>query len=111
MKDFNELYEELMSKEQRSLIDAQLGFIADMTFSLRMKQGLTQQQLADKAGVIIEDIHRMEGGSIRVSDVISSKVLGALNNMSGDEFDSIIDKWNSTDNVNCVFNLKKEDLL
>lgn len=109
MKDFNELDEELKSEmpELKSIISIQSEFIADIVFSLRVKQGLTQQQLADKAGVIIQDIHRIEGGSFKVADSIYSKALAALNNMSEEEYDSFIDQWNSIGNISCIYPIEK----
>lgn len=100
MKDFDELDEELISEmpELRPAIDMKSEMFADIVFFLRTGQGLTQQQLADKAGIIVQDIHRIEGGSFKVADRIYSKVLGALNNMTEEEFDSFIDQWNSVDN-------------
>jgi transcriptional regulator with XRE-family HTH domain len=83
MRDFNELDQELISRmpnitpttDEKTMSE---GF-ADIVFSYRVRNGLTQQQLADEAVVGVKTIHRIEGGSGGVKIDTVEKVLRALN--------------------------------
>ena len=80
MKDFIELDEELISEmpELSPTTDTMSEGFADIVFSYRVRKGLTQQQLADKARVGVKTIHRIEGGSGGITDTTYEKVLRAL---------------------------------
>lgn len=81
MKNFNELDAELVSKmpNLKPTTDTMSQGFADIVFSYRVRNGLTQQQLADKAKVGVKTIHRIEGGSGGITDTTYEKVLHALN--------------------------------
>lgn len=81
MKNFNELDAELVSKmpNLKPTVDTMSQGFADIVFSYRVRNGLTQQQLAKKAKVGVKTIHRIEGGSGGITDTTYEKVLGALN--------------------------------
>jgi ribosome-binding protein aMBF1 (putative translation factor) len=54
-----------------------LDIVGSIVFSQRMRQGLQQDELAEKANVDIKTIHRLEGGS-SVETKELEKVLLAL---------------------------------
>lgn len=49
-----------------------------IVFSVRIKKGLTQKQLASLANVSVKTIHRLESGSGGITDDTYSKVFEAL---------------------------------
>lgn len=80
MKTFRQLQQEMIDKHP-SLEPTSEGMskgFADIVFSYRIRQKLTQQQLADKSDVGVKTIHRIEGGSGGVTINTLEKVLGAL---------------------------------
>jgi len=80
MKDFNELQKELINKipSLNPTGDSTSKGFADIVFSYRIRQHLTQRQLADKSEVGVKTIHRIEGGSGGVTINTLEKVLNAL---------------------------------
>lgn len=81
MKDFRELDTELMRKmpNLKPKTDSIPTELAGIVFSNRIRKGLTQQQLSDKAGVDIKAIHKIEGANVGISDAIYEKVFKVLN--------------------------------
>lgn len=51
-----------------------------LVFAYRMEQGITQQQLADKAGVSLEMISRVEGGFEDLGAATYQKLYALINN-------------------------------
>ncbi|MGW6255151.1 MULTISPECIES: helix-turn-helix transcriptional regulator [Bacillati] len=80
MRDFNELDAELVSEMPalKPTSNTMSEGFADIIFSYRIRQGLTQQKLADLATVAVKTIHRIEGGSGGITDKTYEKVLKAL---------------------------------
>ena len=80
MKDFDELNIELESAipTLANNTDTIAEAFSDIVFSYRVRQGLTQQQLANKAEVAVKTIHRIEGGSRDITDATYEKVFKAL---------------------------------
>ena len=80
MKDFDELNVELESAmpDLANNTDTMAESFSDIAFSYRVRQGLTQQQLADKAEVDVNTIHRIEGDSGSITDITYKKVFKAL---------------------------------
>ncbi|MEK4671542.1 helix-turn-helix domain-containing protein [Niallia sp. FSL R7-0271] len=52
--------------------------LGKLVFAARMDKKLTQKELADKSGVAVKTIHRIEGGSGGVTDKTYQKVFTAL---------------------------------
>jgi len=80
MKDFDQLNIELESAMPALAdnTDTMAESFSDIVFSYRVRQGLTQQQLANKAEVAVKTIHRIEGGSGGITDTTYEKVFKAL---------------------------------
>lgn len=51
---------------------------AEVIFAARVRQGLTQTQLSNLAGVSTKTIHRIEGGSGGITDTTYQKVFNVL---------------------------------
>jgi Predicted transcriptional regulators len=81
MKDLVKLGHQLV----RDLPDGNKNFFSlesamgELIFALRMKNDLTQSDLARKAEVGLKTIIRVEGGSLPVSSSTYTKILRALN--------------------------------
>lgn len=65
------LLKEIPNSELQGKFFGILGIHATLVFANRVKEGLTQQQLADKANVDVTTIHKIEGGhnSVPMTDL------------------------------------------
>ncbi|MED3918620.1 helix-turn-helix transcriptional regulator [Priestia aryabhattai] len=66
-----------------------------LIFAFRLKSGLTQQELADKANVTVKTIHRAEGGSGGIVDKTYQKIFDALEITPQDMADALSKKSNA----------------
>ncbi|MED3562321.1 helix-turn-helix domain-containing protein [Bacillus xiapuensis] len=81
MKDLNELTKELYNKypKIRPTCEENSEELAQLIFALRIRNKLSQKELADLSGVDANTIYIIEGGSKYVGDETYSKVLSVLN--------------------------------
>jgi len=66
-----------------------------LIFAFRLKAKLTQQELADNAGVTVKTIHRAEGGSGGITDKTYQKIFDALAITPEDMADALSKKSNA----------------
>jgi transcriptional regulator with XRE-family HTH domain len=80
MRDLNELGNELVERmpDLEPTVQGMSEVFADIVFSYRVRNKLTQKQLADLANVAPKTIHRIEGGSGGITDTTYQKVFDAL---------------------------------
>ena len=80
MADLVKLSAELVSKSPQLDFDV-LGFSAALgkiVFAYRIREGLTQSQLAELAELGLKTIHRIEGGSSGITSTTYEKVFDVL---------------------------------
>ena len=80
MADLVKFSAELVSKSPQLDFDT-FGFSATLgkiVFAYRIREGLTQAQLADLAGLGPKTIHRIEGGSNNITSKTYGKVFNVL---------------------------------
>lgn len=70
--------------------DALSEVFAELVFATRIRTGLSQKQLAERAKVGVSTIHRIEGGGGGITDAIYQKVFKAL----GIDFSTLAETFN-----------------
>lgn len=80
MRDLNKLGDELIERmpQLKPTSQGMSEVYADIIFYYRVRNRLTQKQLADKAEVYLETIRRIEGGSGGITDQTYEKVFKVL---------------------------------